>query len=119
MNADLMITIAFCVYVVLGSLAIVALAPRKLPDDQDDEADRKRLDAGIGPQDAIGEPKPTKAADQSDTRALQRVGDLDRSLLVKRAAPRPSPVRAGETAEAGHLGLAVSATIVHRDEAEA
>jgi hypothetical protein len=105
MNADLMITIAFCVYVVLGSLAIVALAPRKLPDDQDDEADRKRLDAGIGPQDAIGEPKPTKAADQSDTRALQRVGDLDRSLLVKSgAAPlaracrrdgRGGPPRAG------------------------
>jgi hypothetical protein len=31
MNADLMITIAFCTYVVLGFLVVVALAPRTSP----------------------------------------------------------------------------------------
>ena len=52
MNADLMITIAFCIYVVLGSLVVVALAPRTSPADQENGVDGDRLDSGVKPHDA-------------------------------------------------------------------
>jgi len=42
MNADLMITIALCLYVLIGSLAMAALAAKSIRDDQAKEVDAKR-----------------------------------------------------------------------------
>jgi hypothetical protein len=68
MNADLMITIAFCIYVVLGSLVVVALAPRNVPRDQENEVDGDRVDSGVKPHD-VALPNPFEqlaGAERSD-----------------------------------------------------
>jgi hypothetical protein len=41
MNADLMITIAFCLYVLIGSLAMGALAVKSIHEDRVNEADAR------------------------------------------------------------------------------
>ena len=51
MNADLMITIAFCLYVLVGSLAVGVLAAKSIRDDNAKEADAKRRAAGGEPAD--------------------------------------------------------------------
>jgi hypothetical protein len=45
MNADLMITIAFCLIVLLGSLAAAELIMQSARDDKAKEAEAKRLSA--------------------------------------------------------------------------
>jgi len=57
MNADLMITIAFCVYVLLGSLAVGMLFARSVGEDKAKEAEANRLAAGREPGGAIRQPK--------------------------------------------------------------
>ena len=49
MNADLMITIAFCLYILVGSLAMGALAARSIREDRAKEAGAKRRAAGGDP----------------------------------------------------------------------
>lgn len=49
MNADLMITIAFCLYVLVGSLAMGLLAAKSIREDRAKEADAKRRAAGGEP----------------------------------------------------------------------
>jgi len=49
MNADLMITIAFCLYVLVGSLAMGLLAAKSIREDRAKEADAKRRVAGGEP----------------------------------------------------------------------
>jgi hypothetical protein len=56
-NADLMITIAFCLYVLIGSLAMAALAAKSIHDDHAKEADATRRAAVAGP--AEGRPQTT------------------------------------------------------------
>ena len=51
MNADLMITLAFCLYVLIGSLAVGVLAAKSIRDDNAKEADAKRRAAGGEPAD--------------------------------------------------------------------
>jgi uncharacterized membrane protein len=48
MNADLMITIALCLYVLIGSLAMGALAAKSIREDHATEADAERRAAGDG-----------------------------------------------------------------------
>jgi hypothetical protein len=56
MNADLMITIAFCLIVLLGSLAAAELIMKSARDDKAKEAAAKRLHARAEDQTAdIGE----------------------------------------------------------------
>ena len=51
MNADLMITIAFCLYVLIGSLAAWVLLAQSIRDDNAKEADAKRRAPGGEPAD--------------------------------------------------------------------
>jgi hypothetical protein len=44
MNSDLMITIALCLYVVIGSLAMGTLAAKSIHDDQVEETGEKARD---------------------------------------------------------------------------
>jgi hypothetical protein len=74
MNADLMITIAFCLIVLLGSLAAAVLIARSGRDDKAKEAAAKRLPARA----EIRQPTSARGADKSGTRALRRTGGLDR-----------------------------------------
>jgi hypothetical protein len=46
MNADLMITIALCLYVALGSLAVAMFFAQSIRDDTAKEAEAKRRLAG-------------------------------------------------------------------------
>ena len=48
-NADLMITVAFCLYILVGSLAMGALAARSIREDQAKETAAKRRAAGGEP----------------------------------------------------------------------
>jgi len=57
MNADLMITIALCLYVLMGSLAMAALAAKSIRDDQAKEVDAKRPAAVDG--SAVERPRTT------------------------------------------------------------
>jgi hypothetical protein len=51
MNADLMITIAFCLYVLVGSLAVGVLVAKSTRDDNAKEAEAKRrMQAGCRPE---------------------------------------------------------------------
>ena len=58
MNADLMITIALCLYVLIGSLTMGALAAKSIRDDRAKEADAKRR-AAVGGS-AEGRPRTTR-----------------------------------------------------------
>jgi hypothetical protein len=51
MNADLMITIAFCLNVLVGSLAVGVVVAKSILDDNAKEADAKRRPAGNEPAD--------------------------------------------------------------------
>lgn len=53
MDADLMITIAFCLYVSLGSLAVVMLVAPSIRDDTTKAAEAKRRPAGGEPAERI------------------------------------------------------------------
>jgi hypothetical protein len=53
MDADLMITIAFCLYVSLGSLAVVTLVAPSIRDDTTKAAEAKRRPAGGEPAERI------------------------------------------------------------------
>jgi hypothetical protein len=57
MNADLMITIAFCLYVLIGSLAVGVLAAKSIRDDNAKEADAKRRAAGCEVADGSRRPR--------------------------------------------------------------
>ena len=74
MNADLMITIAFCLIVLLGSLAAAVLIAQSARDDRVNEAEAKRLPAAA----EIRQPMSARGADGSSARALRRTGGLDR-----------------------------------------
>jgi hypothetical protein len=51
MNADLMITIAFCLYVLVGSFAVGVLVAKSTRDDKAKEADaQRRMQAGCRPE---------------------------------------------------------------------
>src|SRR5215218_5907619 len=65
MNAELMITIAFCLIVLLGSLALGVLFAQSVRGDKAKEAEAKRLAAG----GEIRQPRSRRAADESDARA--------------------------------------------------
>jgi hypothetical protein len=60
MNADLMITIAFCLYALVGSLAMGVLAARSIRDDQAKEAEAKRRAAGGEPVGGGSRPGSTR-----------------------------------------------------------
>jgi hypothetical protein len=83
-NADLMITIAFCLMVVFGSFAGGVLFALSVRDDRAKEAEAKRLAAGDEPPAALKQPRSTRAADESDARAL-RAGEGDRGRGEKRS----------------------------------
>jgi hypothetical protein len=57
MNADLMITIAFCLYVLVGSLAAGVLVAKSIRDDNAKGADAKRRAAGSEPADGGRQPR--------------------------------------------------------------
>jgi hypothetical protein len=57
MNADLMITIALCLYVLVGSLAVGMLATKSIREDRAKEADAKRRAAGGAPADESRRPR--------------------------------------------------------------
>jgi hypothetical protein len=59
MNADLMITIAFCLYVLVGSLAMGVLAAKSIRDDHAKEAEAKRRAAGGEPVGGSSRPGST------------------------------------------------------------
>jgi len=61
MNADLMITIAFCLIVLLGSLAAAELIMQSARDDKAKEAEAKRLSARA----ETGQPTLARGADGS------------------------------------------------------
>ena len=60
MNADLMITIAFCLYVLVVSLADGVLAAKGIRNDKVKEADAKRRAAGGEPADGSRRPRSTR-----------------------------------------------------------
>ena len=57
MNADLMITIAFCLYVLVGSLAVGVLVAKSTRDDNAKEADAKRRAAVSEPAGGSRQPR--------------------------------------------------------------
>jgi len=57
MNADLMITMAFCLHVLVGSLAVGVLAAKSIRDDNAKEADAKRRAAGCEVADGSRRPR--------------------------------------------------------------
>jgi hypothetical protein len=60
MNADLMITIAFCLYVLVGSLAVGVLVAKSIRDHNAKEADAKRRATGGEPADGSKRPRWTR-----------------------------------------------------------
>ena len=50
MNADLMITIAFCLYVLVGSFALAVLVAKSIRDDNAKEAMGERPQPSAGPE---------------------------------------------------------------------
>ena len=60
MNPDLMITIAFCLYVLVGSLAAGVLVAKSIRDDNATEADAKRRAAGSELADGGRQPRSTR-----------------------------------------------------------
>jgi len=83
MNADLMITIAFCLYVLIGSLAVGVLAAKSIRDDNAKEADAKR-------RAPVGEPADGRRRPRS--RRLQ--AELPTGVSEQEAEPRNSLRRA-------------------------
>jgi hypothetical protein len=59
MNADLMITIAFCLYVSLGSLALAILVAQSIRDDTAKAVEAKRRSE---PAERIRQPRPARVA---------------------------------------------------------
>jgi hypothetical protein len=83
MNADLMITMAFCLYVLVGSLAVGVLAAKSIRDDNAKEAYAKRRAAGGEPADGSRRPRSTR---------LQ--AELPTGVSAQEAEPRNSLSRA-------------------------
>lgn len=90
MNADLMITIAFCLYVLLGSLAVGMLFAQSIRDDKVKEAEAKRRSAGGEPADRIRQPRSTRAAG----------GSADRGIGVRSGAAQLARASTGERSKA-------------------
>jgi hypothetical protein len=59
MNPDLLITIAFCLYVLVGSLAVGVLVAKTIRDDNAKEDDAKRRAAGE-PAEERRQPRSTR-----------------------------------------------------------
>jgi hypothetical protein len=85
MNADLMITIAFCLYVLVGSLAVGVLAAKSIRDDNAKEADAKRR-APVGePADGSRRPLSTRLQAELPTGVSEQEAEPRNSL--RRATP--------------------------------
>jgi hypothetical protein len=90
MNADLMITIAFCLIVLFGSLAVGMLFAQSVRDDKAKEAEANRLAGGGEPAGAIRQPRSRRAADdECGARGLRRAGDRGRRGEKQSRAARP------------------------------
>jgi hypothetical protein len=85
MNADLMITIAFCVYALAGSLAVGALVAKSIRDDHAKEADAKRRAAGGKPAVGTGRPRSTRLWAELPTGVSEQEAEPRNSL--RRAIP--------------------------------
>jgi hypothetical protein len=85
MNADLMITIAFCLYVLVGSLAVGVIAAKSIRDDHAKEADAKRRAAGGKPVDGTSRPRSTRLWAELPTGVSEQEAEPRNSL--KRATP--------------------------------
>jgi hypothetical protein len=92
MNADLMITIAFCLIVLFGSLAAAVLIAQSVRDDKAKEAEAKRLAA----EAEIRQPTSARGADESDVRALSAAGDPDPGLAMRSGAVALARARTSE-----------------------
>jgi hypothetical protein len=85
MNADLMITIAFCLYVLVGSLAAGVLVAKSIRDDNAKEADAKRR-APVGePADGSRRPLSTRLQAELPTGVSEQEAEPRNSL--RRATP--------------------------------
>jgi hypothetical protein len=85
MNADLMITIAFCLYVLVGSLAVGVIAAKSIRDDHAKEADAKRRTAGGEPADGSRRPRSTRLLGGVADRGIGARSGATKSL--RRATP--------------------------------
>ena len=83
MNADLMITIAFCLYVLVGSLAMGVLVAKSIRNDNAKEADQTRRAPGGEHADGSRWPRSTR---------LQ--AELPTGVSAQEAEPRNSLSRA-------------------------
>jgi hypothetical protein len=68
MNADLMITIAFCLYVLVGSLAVAVLVAKTIRDDKAKEAEAKRRAVGGEPAEGSRQSRSTRLQAESPAR---------------------------------------------------
>jgi hypothetical protein len=93
MNADFMITIALCLYVLLGSLAVVLLFAQSIRDDRAKEAEAKQRFTGGETADRIRQPQSTRAARGSADRA-------DRGMGVRSGAAQLARASTGERSKA-------------------
>jgi hypothetical protein len=100
MNADLMITIAFCLIVLFGSPAVGMLFAQSVREDKAKEAEANRLAAGGEPADAIRQTRSRRAADESGARGLRRAGDRDRGVAVRSGAVPLARASSGERSKA-------------------
>jgi hypothetical protein len=85
MNADLMITIAFCLYVLVGSLAAWVLVAKSIHDDNAKEAEAKRSAASGEPADGSRRPRSTRLQAQLPARVSEQDAEPRNSL--RRATP--------------------------------
>ena len=77
MDADLMITIAFCLYVSLGSLAVVMLVARSIRDDTTKAAEAKRRPPAANPA------KGSRSHGRRELQAATAVSELEAKRAEK------------------------------------
>jgi hypothetical protein len=94
-----MITIAFCLMVVFGAFAGGVLFVLSVRDDKAKEAEARRLALAGEPAGASRQAWSTRAADESDARAL-RAGDGDRGVAVRGGAVPLARASIGERSKA-------------------